>query len=319
MEIARAHQRRTVPSEQVADVTGSRIGFVGVGHMGQPMVRRLAAAGHVVAAYDVSGPARERVRGVSGMSVTETVTAVADAADVVILMLPDSDVVERVLLDDGLLGCVAPSTVVVDMSSSDPARTRVLAERAARRGVTLIDAPVSGGVAGAQEGTLTIMVGGPEASLAQVRPVLEVLGSKVVHAGDIVGAGHAIKALNNLMSAAHLLVSSEALLAGRAFGLDPAVMLDIVNASSGRSGSTENKWPRFILPGRFDSGFGLRLMLKDMTVALALEHAAGIPAPLSRAAVDAWASAAAALPADADQTDIARWLGYRTPAPDAES
>jgi 3-hydroxyisobutyrate dehydrogenase len=284
------------------------IGFVGVGHMGQPMARRLAGAGHVVAVYDTSEQARERVRGVAGIAVTETVTAVADRADAVILMLPDSDAVEHVLLGEGLLGCVAPSAAVVDMSSSDPTRTRVLAERAVSRGVTLIDAPVSGGVTGARDGTLTIMVGGPEAALAQLRPVFEVLGSKVVHAGHVVGAGHAIKALNNLMSAAHLLVSSEALLAGRAFGLDPAVMLDIVNASSGRSGSTEDKWPRFILPGRFDSGFGLRLMLKDMKVALRLEHAAGIPAPLSQAAVDAWASAAATLPADADQTEIARWL-----------
>lgn len=298
-------------------MTGARIGFVGVGHMGQPMVRRLAGAGHVVAAYDASEQARDRIRGVAGITVTDAVTAVADGADAVILMLPDSDVVEHVLLDEGLLGSVAPSAAVVDMSSSEPGRTRVLAEGAARRGVTLIDAPVSGGVAGARDGTLTIMVGGPEAALTRLRPVLEVLGSKVVHAGDIVGSGHAIKALNNLMSAAHLLVSSEALLAGRAFGLDPAVMLDIVNDSSGRSGSTENKWPRFILPGRFDSGFGLRLMLKDMKIALRLEHAAGIPAPLSQAAVDAWAGAAAALPADADHTEIARWLGYRTPAPGA--
>jgi 3-hydroxyisobutyrate dehydrogenase len=289
-------------------VNGQRIGFVGVGHMGQPMVRRLAGAGHVVAVYDTSEQARERVRGAAGITVTETVTAVADRADAVILMLPDSDVVESVLLDEGLLGCVAPSAAVVDMSSSEPVRTRLLAERAARRGVTLIDAPVSGGVTGARDGTLTIMVGGPEPALAQLRPVFEVLGSKVVHAGDTAGAGHAIKALNNLMSAAHLLVSSEALLAGRAFGLDPAVMLDIVNGSSGRSGSTENKWPRFILSGRFDSGFGLRLMLKDMKVALQLEHAAGIPTPVSQAAVDAWASAAATLSADADHTEIARWL-----------
>ncbi len=296
-------------------MTPSRIGFVGVGHMGQPMARRLAGAGHVVAVYDASEQARERVRGAAGITVAETVTAVADRADAVILMLPDSDVVEHVLLDEGLLGCVAPSAAVVDMSSSEPVRTRLLAERAARRGVTLIDAPVSGGVTGARDGTLTIMVGGPEAALAQLRPVFEVLGSKVVHAGDVAGAGHAIKALNNLMSAAHLLVSSEALLAGRAFGLDPAVMLDIVNGSSGRSASTENKWPRFILSGRFDSGFGLRLMLKDMNVALQLERAAGIPAPVSQAAVDAWASAAAALPVDADHTEIARWLGYRTPDP----
>ena len=293
----------------------SGIGFVGLGHMGQPMVRRLAGAGHAVAAYDQSEQARERVLGVAGVTVTQTVTQIADGTDVVILMLPDSDVMEHVLLDQGLLRRIAPSAVLVDMGSSDPARTRVLAGHAARDGVTLIDAPVSGGVNGARNGTLTIMVGGPDAVLATVRPVLEVLGSKVLHAGGAVGAGHAVKALNNLMSAAHLLVSSEALLAGRAFGLDPAVMLDIVNGSSGRSGSTEDKWPRFILPGRFDSGFGLRLMLKDMQVALQLERAAGIPALVSQAAVDAWASAAAALAADADHTEIARWLEGRAPEP----
>jgi 3-hydroxyisobutyrate dehydrogenase len=129
-----------------------------------------------------------------------------------------------------------------------------------------------------------------------------------VHAGDIPGAGHAIKALNNLMSAAHLLASSEAMLAGQAFGLDPKVMLDIVNTSSGRSGSTENKWPNYILPGRFDSGFSIAFMVKDMKIALQLADAAGTPAPLSRAAVAAWSTADAEMPAGADHTEIARWL-----------
>jgi len=164
--------------------------------------------------------------------------------------------------------------MVIDMSSSDPMRTRELAARAGASGVTLIDAPVSGGVAGARAGSLTVMVGGPAGVLDRLRPVLEVLGSHVVHAGDIVGAGHAIKALNNLMSAAHLLASSEALLAGRQFGLDPEVMLSIVNSSSGRSGSTQVKWSKFILPEAYDSGFGLRLMLKDMRIALQLEQEA---------------------------------------------
>jgi 3-hydroxyisobutyrate dehydrogenase len=226
----------------------------------------------------------------------------------VILMLPDSAVVAQVLLADGLLEHVASSAVVVDMSSSVPARTRELARTAAERGVTLIDAPVSGGVAGAQSGSLTIMVGGPVDVLDRLRPVLEVLGSHVVHAGEFVGAGHAIKALNNLMSAAHLLASSEALLAGRQFGLDPDVMLSIVNSSSGRSGSTQVKWPKFILPQAYDSGFGLRLMLKDMRIALQLEQEVGVPAPIGQAAVAAWAAAAEDLPAAADHTEIARWL-----------
>jgi len=200
---------------------------------------------------------------------------------------------------------------VVDMSSSEPGRTRARARVAADRGVTLVDAPVSGGVAGARNGSLTIMVGGPASVLDRLRPVLEVLGSRVMHAGDIVGAGHAVKALNNLMSAAHLLASSEALLAGRQFGLDPEVMLSIVNSSSGRSGSTQLKWPKYILPETYDSDFGLRLMLKDMRIALQLAQEAGVPAPLGQAAAAAWAAAAEDLPPAADHTEIARWLAAR--------
>ena len=284
------------------------IGFAGLGHMGTPMAGRLAAAGHRLRVFDIAAAARARLRGLDGVAVVSQVAEIADGADVVILMLPDSAIVAQVLLADGLLEHVASSAVVVDMSSSVPARTRELARTAAERGVTLVDAPVSGGVAGAQSGSLTIMVGGPVDVLDRLRPVLEVLGSHVVHAGEFVGAGHAIKALNNLMSAAHLLASSEALLAGRQFGLDPDVMLSIVNGSSGRSGSTQVKWPKFILPQAYDSGFGLRLMLKDMRIALQLEQEVGVPAPIGQAAVAAWAAAAEDLPAAADHTEIARWL-----------
>ena len=289
----------------------ARIGFAGLGHMGTPMADRLAAAGHRLRVYDIAPAARARYEGFDDVAVVGQVAEIADGADFVILMLPDSAVVARVLLADGLLEHVASSAVVVDMSSSEPARTRELACVAADRGVTLIDAPVSGGVAGARNGSLTIMVGGPAGVLDRLRPVLEVLGLHVVHAGDVVGAGHAIKALNNLMSAVHLLASSEALLAGRQFGLDPDVMLSIVNSSSGRSGSTQVKWPTFILPEAYDSGFGLRLMLKDMRIALQLEQEAGVPAPLGQAAVAAWAAAAEDLPPAADHTEIARWLAAR--------
>ncbi len=284
------------------------VGFVGLGNMGEPMVRRLAAAGYQVRAYDVAEQARARLTATTGVTLTKSPADVADGADVVILMLPDSDVVDRVLLGDGLLDRVRPPTVVADMSSSEPARTQALARQAGGRGIALVDAPVSGGVVGARAGSLTIMTGGPPDVLALIEPVLRVLGARVVHAGDIPGAGHAIKALNNLMSAAHLLASSEAMLAGQAFGLDPAVMLDIVNTSSGRSGSTENKWPNYVLPGRFDSGFSIAFMVKDMKIALQLADAAGTPAPLSRAAVVAWSTADAEMPAGADHTEIARWL-----------
>jgi 3-hydroxyisobutyrate dehydrogenase len=284
------------------------IGFVGLGNMGEPMVRRLAAAGYQLRAYDIAEHARARLASTTGLTLTESPADVADGADAVILMLPDSDAVEQVVLGDGLLDRVRPAALIADMSSSAPARTRALAERAAGHGVALVDAPVSGGVAGARAGSLTIMTGGPADALIVLRPVLDVLGARVVHAGDIPGAGHAIKALNNLMSAAHLLASSEAMLAGQAFGLDPAVMLDIVNTSSGRSGSTQNKWPNYILPGTFDSGFSIAFMVKDMKIALELAEAAGTSAPLSRAAVAAWASADEDMPAGADHTEIARWL-----------
>jgi 3-hydroxyisobutyrate dehydrogenase len=176
--------------------------------------------------------------------------------------------------------------------------------------VTLVDAPVSGGVAGARAGTLTIMVGGPADAFERFRPLLAALGARVVHAGQT-GAGHAVKALNNLMSAAHLLASSEALIAGRRFGLDPAVMLEIVNTSSGRSWSTENKWPVYVLTERYDAGFPLRLMVKDVRLALGIEHATGVPAAAGEAVAAVWEAALADLPPDADHTAIARWLSER--------
>jgi 3-hydroxyisobutyrate dehydrogenase len=173
-------------------------------------------------------------------------------------------------------------------------------------GVELVDAPVSGGVSGAVKGTLTIMVGGAAAAVARVTPVLEHLDT-VRHAGAV-GSGHAIKALNNLISATHLWITSEAMLAGQRFGLQPEVMLEIINGSSGRSGSSENKWPNFILPGTYDSGFGLRLMLKDMRTATSLAGQLGVPVELGEAAVERWAEAANALAPDADHTEVAKWL-----------
>jgi 3-hydroxyisobutyrate dehydrogenase len=170
---------------------------------------------------------------------------------------------------------------------------------------------VSGGVAGAREGTLAVMVGGPADAFNRFKLVLGAIGSRVVHAGDT-GAGHAVKALNNLMSAANLLVASEALVAGRRFGLDPAVMLEIVNAASGRSPATENKWPNFVLTETYDAGFAMRLMVKDIRLALSIERATGVTALASEAVAAAWEAALADLPPGADHTAIARWLNDRT-------
>ncbi|MFT4283710.1 MAG: NAD(P)-dependent oxidoreductase [Protaetiibacter sp.] len=289
-------------------MSASPIGFVGLGNMGAPMSRRLVEAGHRVRGFDVAEQARAALADAGGEPVA-TLGEAADGAELLILMLPDSRVVEQVVGDEGLLASLAPGTVVVDMSSSEPAATRALAARLDARGVELVDAPVSGGVKGAVAGTLTIMVGGSNAAVARVRPVLETLGS-VVHAGPV-GSGHAIKALNNLLSATHFWITAEAMAAGQRFGLDPEVMLSVFNSSSGRSGSTENKWPNFVLTGGYDSGFGLRLMLKDMRIAVGLAEQLGTPSVLGAEAVELWAHAAEELPERADHTEVAKWVRAR--------
>jgi 3-hydroxyisobutyrate dehydrogenase len=277
------------------------------------MVSRLADAGYPVRAYDVVPRAVSDVAQHGKVTGVDALTDVATGAGVVILMLPSSAEVDEVLLGQGLLAALAAGTVVVDMSSSEPARTRQLADRAGEAGIRFADAPVSGGVAGAQDGTLTIMVGASDELFASLSPLLGAMGSRVRHCGPV-GAGHAVKALNNLMSATHLLATSEAMIAAIEFGLDPSTVLDVVNGSSGRSGSTETKWPRFVLPETYDSGFGFRLMLKDARIALELMRSAGVPADLSSASVELWAQAADELDPTADHTEIARWLQQRSRA-----
>ncbi len=315
-------------ADQGGVAPGEVVGFVGLGNMGIPMTRRLVAAGYQVRGFDTSAEAVRNFAAIGSSDAGGGVTAVAElgavseGAAAVILMLPDSDIVERVLLgrlasepdlgsSDGLLGSMPAGATVIDMSSSDPARTQALAPLLAAAGVTLLDAPVSGGVAGARAGTLAVMAGGPAAAFNRFKPMLGAIGSRVVHAGDS-GAGHTVKALNNLMSAANLLVASEALIAGRRFGLDPAMMLEIINGASGRSTATETKWPNFVLPEKYDSGFTIRLMVKDIRLALGIEHATGTPAAASEAVVAAWEAALADLSPGADQTAIARWLSERS-------
>lgn len=281
------------------------IGFIGLGNMGLPMTERLMAAGYPVQAFDIAPPARDRAA-VAGATAVSALGASAAGARVVILMLPNSFAVGSVLRDPALRSHLARGTLVIDMSSSEPDHTRVLAAELAEHGVRMVDAPVSGGVDGARQGTLTVMVGGDDTDVAAVAPVLNAFG-RVLRAGPI-GAGHAVKALNNLLSATHLWVTCEAIAAGQRFGLDPEVLLAVFNSSSGRSGSTENKLPNFILPRTFDSGFGLRLMLKDMRTAVRLAEQAGVPSRLGADAVALWDEAAAKLEPTADHTEIARLI-----------
>jgi len=290
--------------------SGDAIGFVGLGNMGEPMSARLGAAGFRVAAFDIDPGARERAGRNAGVDAVPAASTVAGGARAVILILPNSSVVRQVVFDHGLLEAMEPGSLLIDMSSSDASDTRALAGPVAERGARFLDAPVSGGVVGAREGTLTIMVGGAEDDLADCRPVLDVLGKQVIHVGNL-GAGHAVKALNNLLSATSLLASSEVLATAIEFGLDPEVVLDVVNRSSGKSWSTELKLPKYVLTDRFDSGFGMRLMLKDIQMATNLARELGTPALLGDAVVEHWSQAADALGEDADHTEIAKWVVQR--------
>lgn len=282
-----------------------RIAFIGMGAMGSPMSLRLVTLGFDVIGYDAS-PTNREAQATKGIAIASSSAEAVAGAGVIILMLPDSDVVDAVVRSDDFTDALDPSSVLIDMSSSEPRRTKELAHFLSSRITGLVDAPVSGGVTGASQGTLTVMVGGADDVVSSVSGVLESFG-RVMHVGPV-GSGHAVKALNNLMSATHLLVTCEAVLAGQRFGLDAEAMLKVFNSSSGRSGSTENKMPNFILPGNFNSGFGLRLMLKDMKIAVQLAEQFGAPCELGRDAVELWSRAANALEASADHTEIARWV-----------
>lgn len=285
------------------------VGFVGLGQMGLPMAARLAEAGYDVRGFDISQAARDALRAKAPAArAAGSLTEAAEDADAVVLMLPDSKVIATVTRSHGLLAAMRPGTLLIDMSSAEPAATAELAAEARGKDIRLVGAPVSGGVNGAAEGTLTIMVGGQLAAVDRARPLLDKLGSRVVHVGALPGAGHALKALNNLVSAIHMLATSEAMLAGQRFGLDPAVMLDVINTSSGRSGSSQNKWPNYVLPGGYDSGFAMRLQVKDAMIGLAIEREFGTGARLAELAVELWDRAANWLPAGADHTEIVRWL-----------
>jgi 3-hydroxyisobutyrate dehydrogenase len=208
---------------------------------------------------------------------------------------------------DRLLDRLAPGTTVVDMGSSAPSGTRALGAALAERGIALLDAPVSGGVRRAADGTLTVMVGGDPAVVERCRPLFAAVGERVFACGPL-GAGHAMKALNNLVSAAGLLAAGEALLVGRRFGLEPARMLEVLNASTGRNHATETKLAQFVLSRRFDAGFSLALMVKDLSTALDLARDTDTPAAFATECRALWARAAEALGPGADHTALVRWL-----------
>ncbi len=289
----------------------SRVGFVGLGKMGRPMAARLSDARFELTVFDVRPDVVADFVRAHGGKPAARLRDLAARSHAIVTMLPNGRVVRQAVLgngdDEGLLGSMAPGTVLIDMSSSSPTDTRELGGLLARHGVDMIDAPVSGGVGRAEAGTLAIMAGGDLAVVARCRPLLESIGQRIFATGAL-GSGHALKALNNLVSAAGLIASAEALLIGRRFGLDPSIMIDVFNASTARNNSTENKLKQFVLSRSFASGFSLGLMVKDLTTAVELAHATGTPAPFSAGCRELWAAAQAELEEDADHTAVVQWL-----------
>jgi 3-hydroxyisobutyrate dehydrogenase len=282
-----------------------RVGFIGIGNMGWPMATNLVRKGFPVSVLDARTGAAERFAAEVGGKAAASPAALAAASEVVITMLPTSADVRAVLTEgnDNVLSGLPESAIVIDMTSGQPAVTRDLAAEVLKRGASMIDAPVSGGVPRARSGELAIMVGGEAAALARARPVLEAMGTTILHTGAV-GSGQAMKALNNLVSAGGFLIGIEALMIGARFGLDPALMVDVLNASSGKNNSTEKKFKQAVLSRRFDSGFALDLMVKDISIALELGHSTATPAPFSALCRELWAAASSQLGPGHDHTEV---------------
>lgn len=272
--------------------------FIGLGKMGDPMVRRYAAA-HDLLLYDVDASATAALAEAVGGHPLEGLERLPAGIRTVILMLPNSRIVESVVA--GLFGQLEPGALVIDMGSSEPASTQKLAGQAAAAGFAFVDAPVSGGVAKARSGELSIMVGGLSADRDRAMEHLTMFGTLITMVGPS-GSGHAAKALNNLLSATNLAAAAEIFTVARSFGIEASVMLDVVNSSTGRSQATEVKYGKHVLNGTFDSGFSLDLMLKDVAIAQAL--GTGLSTPITDTTVGVLSEVRQVL-GDARAADIA--------------
>lgn len=286
------------------------VGFIGIGKMGLPMASRIAAHGYALHGYDISAAAIKEFRlRVADARAAKTLADIGQSCKVVILMLPDSNVVNRVLSGekDSLAAHLPRGSIVIDMSSSNPSVTREIGPRLKESGVDFIDAPVSGGVKRASDGSLAIMVGGDSTVIARVLPLLSTMGRSIIETG-VLGSGHAMKALNNYVSAAGLLAACEALKIGVDFGIPPDKIIAVLNASTGKNNSTENKMMQFVVSKQFNSGFSLGLMRKDITIAADLSKRLGSKTLLAETLLKSWADAEAKLGGVADHTEIFRML-----------
>jgi len=284
-----------------------RLGFIGIGNMGLPMALRLIEAGYGVTAFDIREDAIRPVAA-RGARVANSPADVASEVGTVLVSLPTPDVVQEVAL--GPDGIVNGSTVktYVDLSTTGPTAAELVASELGAKGISALDAPVSGGVSGAEKGTLTVMISGATSVFDRLKPVLEVIGKNVIHVGQRPGLGQMMKLVNNLLNATALAASSEAFVLGVKAGLDPEIMLRVINQSTGRNSATEDKFPRSILTRTFDWGFKTDLMYKD--VKLCLDHAEilGVPMWVGNAVRQLWAYAVSQGGGNRDFTTIIKYI-----------
>ena len=280
------------------------LGFIGVGRMGGPMAERLLAAGHAVTVYDPDEAALRRLQSAGALRV-DSPAAAASAARIVLASLPSPSTVLDVVRGPNGVRHGSAARIFVDLSTSGPSAAVAIDECLREYGIQSLDAPVSGGIAGARAGTLAIMVSGPGAAFDAVEPVLSLLG-RIFRVGERPGLGQTLKLANNLMSQAAIAITAEALVMGAKAGLDPQLMLDVINVSSGRNTASDYKFPKHVLTRGFDFGFTTGLALKD--VRMCLEEAAllGVPMPVGRSVGDLLSRTQEEFGPDSDCTCVAR-------------
>lgn len=286
--------------------------------MGGPMAGHLACAGYPLTLYDIDHAKVDRAKadgvsaGYADVRVAPTPKAVAEASDIVITMLPSGAYVRDVALGPaGLIEGFRAGALLLDTSSSEPWLTVETAAALAARGVDMVDAPVSGARAGAEAAELVFMVGGAAEAVARVTPLLEVMGKQMFHLGPI-GAGHAMKCINNLVTALTFMATAEGLTIGTRFGLDPGVMTDVLNVSTGMSWISQTHIKQRITSRNFDDPFKLQLMVKDVGIALELARREGLPLPLSALGGDLWQAAGRHAEEGASISEMVRWLEHAT-------
>jgi 3-hydroxyisobutyrate dehydrogenase-like beta-hydroxyacid dehydrogenase len=292
---------------QGRDAMAQRVGFIGIGAMGLPMSLRLVDRGYALTVFDIDKEAMRPLLA-RGAQPASSPAEVASQAETVLVSLPTPDIVREVAIGEKGIGEGSAARVYVDLSTTGSKVAEIVATALEGKGFSVLDAPVSGGVPGAEKGTLTVMVSGPKEGFEKCQPLLEAIGKKVVYVGRKPGSAQTMKVLNNMLSAAALAVSSEVFVLGVKAGLDPEIMLDVINSSSGRNTATADKFPKSVLPGTFDYGFKTDLIYKDLTLCLDQAETLGVPMWVGNMVRQLWGYAVSQGAGPRDFTTIIQYI-----------